>query len=115
MVIETVDSFHGKQMDVVIMSCVRASEPSLQSGIGFVADIRCMNVAITRAKQALWILGSAATLTVLPMQEPPLLSCMAADRPKVTGKTFVTWPRPRGLLYRASRMCSITNWEVMLD
>ena len=63
-VIETVDSFQGKQMDVVIMSCVRASEPGLQTGIGFVSDIRRMNVAITRAKRALWILGSAATLKV---------------------------------------------------
>ena len=63
-VIETVDSFQGKQMDVVIMSCVRASQPGLQTGIGFVADIRRMNVAITRAKRALWILGSAATLQV---------------------------------------------------
>ena len=64
-VIETVDSFQGKQMDVVIMSCVRASEPGQQTGIGFVADIRRLNVAITRAKRALWILGSAATLKVL--------------------------------------------------
>ena len=63
-VIETVDSFQGKQMDVVIMSCVRASQPGLQTGIGFVSDIRRMNVAITRAKRALWILGSAATLKV---------------------------------------------------
>ena len=62
--IETVDSFQGKQMDVVIMSCVRASEPGQQTGIGFVADIRRLNVAITRAKRALWILGSAATLKV---------------------------------------------------
>ncbi len=62
--IETVDSFQGKQMDVVIMSCVRASEPGLQTGIGFVSDMRRMNVAITRAKRALWILGSAATLKV---------------------------------------------------
>lgn len=62
--IETVDSFQGKQMDVIIMSCVRASEAGAQTGIGFVSDIRRMNVAITRAKRALWILGSAATLKV---------------------------------------------------
>ncbi|KAL0034221.1 hypothetical protein WJX77_004006 [Trebouxia sp. C0004] len=66
-VIETVDSFQGKQMDVVIMSCVRASEPGSQTGIGFVSDIRRMNVAITRAKRALWILGSAATLKASPV------------------------------------------------
>lgn len=69
--IETVDSFQGKQMDVVIMSCVRASEPGQQTGIGFVADIRRLNVAITRAKRALWILGSAATLKVSsPLPNP---------------------------------------------
>lgn len=69
-------------MDVVIMSCVRASEPGLQTGIGFVSDIRRMNVAITRAKRALWILGSAATLKVgitLPVGNPfrtqPMLHC----------------------------------------
>lgn len=75
--IETVDSFQGKQMDVIIMSCVRASEAGAQTGIGFVSDIRRMNVAITRAKRALWILGSAATLkvqncTVLCVQGLPL-------------------------------------------
>ena len=66
MVIETVDSFQGKQMDVVIMSCVRASQPGLQTGIGFVSDIRRMNVAITQAERALWILDNAASLQVGP-------------------------------------------------
>lgn len=58
--IETVDSFQGKQLDVIILSCVRAEARA--SGIGFVNDVRRLNVAITRAKRALWILGSAATL-----------------------------------------------------
>ncbi len=47
--IETVDSFQGKQLDVIILSCVRASDR--RSGVGFLADVRRMNVAITRAKQ----------------------------------------------------------------
>ena len=47
--IETVDSFQGKQLDVIILSCVRASEG--KSGVGFLADVRRMNVAITRAKR----------------------------------------------------------------
>jgi senataxin len=63
--IETVDSFQGKQLDVIILSCVRASDGS--SGVGFLADVRRMNVAITRAKQALWILGSAGTLERSPV------------------------------------------------
>lgn len=48
--IETVDSFQGKQLDVIILSCVRASDR--RSGVGFLDDVRRMNVAITRAKQA---------------------------------------------------------------
>ncbi|KAK9824183.1 hypothetical protein WJX72_008399 [[Myrmecia] bisecta] len=63
--IETVDSFQGKQLDVVILSCVRASQKG--SGVGFLNDIRRMNVAITRAKRALWILGSSATLRHSPV------------------------------------------------
>ena len=47
--IETVDSFQGKQLDVIILSCVRASEG--RAGVGFLADVRRMNVAITRAKR----------------------------------------------------------------
>lgn len=78
------DSFQGKQMDVVIMSCVRASEPGQQTGIGFVADIRRLNVAITRAKRALWILGSAATLKVssnTPAKPQPNPSALMASEP----------------------------------
>lgn len=61
--IETVDSFQGKQLDVVILSCVRAGTGG---GLGFVTDVRRMNVAITRAKRSLWILGSIASLRANP-------------------------------------------------
>ena len=116
--IETVDSFQGKQLDVVILSCVRASSSRTEvegrevvqkgqdgsdggedknsdgpekeeeeeeeqgegqdarinnaksadggtgtTSIGFVADVRRTNVAITRAKRALWIVANLRTLS----------------------------------------------------
>ncbi|KAJ4482134.1 SEN1 N terminal-domain-containing protein [Lentinula aciculospora] len=56
----TVDGFQGQEKDIIILSCVRAG-PGIIS-IGHVKDIRRMNVAITRAKSSLFILGNAATL-----------------------------------------------------
>lgn len=64
----TVDGFQGREVDILILSTVRAGEPSSaslginSSSIGFVADVRRMNVALTRAKLSLWILGNARTL-----------------------------------------------------
>ncbi len=43
----------GKEADVVIFSCVRARAPGAASSIGFLADVRRMNVALTRARCSL--------------------------------------------------------------
>ncbi|KAJ3568749.1 hypothetical protein NP233_g5511 [Leucocoprinus birnbaumii] len=56
----TVDGFQGQEKDIIILSCVRAG-PGLQN-IGFLSDTRRMNVALTRAKSSLFILGNSATL-----------------------------------------------------
>ncbi|KZV70184.1 hypothetical protein PENSPDRAFT_607629 [Peniophora sp. CONT] len=56
----TVDGFQGQEKEIIILSCVRAG-PGLES-IGFLRDVRRLNVAITRAKSSLFILGHAPTL-----------------------------------------------------
>ncbi|KAK8292736.1 hypothetical protein V6Z11_D06G139400 [Gossypium hirsutum] len=62
----TVDGFQGREVDILVFSTVRASsssqDVSSSSSIGFVADVRRMNVALTRAKLSLWILGNTRTL-----------------------------------------------------
>ena len=55
----TTDAFQGRESEVIIFSCVRAS---FSGGIGFLSDIRRMNVGITRAKSSLWVLGNSQSL-----------------------------------------------------
>jgi senataxin len=55
----TTDAFQGRESEIIIFSCVRA-QPS--GSVGFLADIRRMNVGLTRAKSSLWVLGNSETL-----------------------------------------------------
>lgn len=57
--LNTVDAFQGREKDIVIISCVRAGD---SGGIGFLSDKRRLNVAITRARHALYLVGRASTL-----------------------------------------------------
>jgi senataxin len=52
----TVDAFQGRERDIIIFSCVRAAE---EGGVGFLSDIRRMNVGLTRSKASLFILGNS--------------------------------------------------------
>ena len=58
--VNTVDGFQGQERDIIVISLVRAND---DGQIGFLSDLRRMNVAITRARMKLIILGNAETMT----------------------------------------------------
>ena len=57
--VNTVDGFQGQERDIILISMVRNNE---QGQVGFLADLRRMNVAITRARMKLIIIGHSPTL-----------------------------------------------------
>ena len=61
--VNTVDGFQGQERDIIIISMVRSNE---EGQIGFLRDLRRMNVAMTRARMKLIILGDTHTLTQHP-------------------------------------------------
>ena len=61
--VNTVDGFQGQERDIIVISLVRAND---DGQIGFLRDLRRMNVAITRARMKLIILGDTSTLTRHP-------------------------------------------------
>ena len=68
--VSTVDGFQGREKDVIIFSCVRSAAAGSRGGtrqaIGFLDDLRRMNVALTRARYSLFVVGSAETLSISP-------------------------------------------------
>lgn len=61
--VNTVDGFQGQERDIIVISLVRANA---DGQIGFLSDLRRMNVAITRARMKLIILGDVQTMTRHP-------------------------------------------------
>ena len=61
--ISTIDSFQGQEQECIILSLVRSND---DGDIGFLKDYRRMNVAITRAKEQLFVIGDSATIGADP-------------------------------------------------
>ncbi|KAG5985770.1 hypothetical protein E4U54_005803 [Claviceps lovelessii] len=73
----TTDAFQGRECEIIIFSCVRASPTG---GIGFMTDIRRMNVGLTRAKSSLWILGDSRALVQGEFWKKLIEDAKARDR-----------------------------------
>ena len=66
-VIRTVDGFQGQEKDIIIVSTVRGDANSSEKGIGFIHDRQRLNVALTRAKYSLLVVGRKTSLETSEM------------------------------------------------
>jgi superfamily I DNA and/or RNA helicase len=64
--IDSVDGFQGREKEAVVIGLVRSNP---EGDIGFLADVRRMNVALTRARRKLVVVGDSATLSAHPFYQ----------------------------------------------
>ena len=84
--ISTIDGFQGKEKDIIIFCCVRSrsKSESKDQTIGFLGDRNRINVALTRAKYALWIVGDFEHLKKLDREWESLIN-HAMDTDSIVG------------------------------
>ena len=63
--VSSIDAFQGREVDVALLSCVRSGK---ERNLGFVSDVRRMNVALTRARRSLIVLGNSSVLSQVTSQ-----------------------------------------------
>lgn len=81
--VATVDGFQGGERDVIIFSCVQSGG---RGSIGFLADVRRMNVALTRARYACWVIGDPRALNSNPHWKDFIYHCQRSG-------AYVPWTR----------------------
>ena len=100
--VASVDSFQGREKDFIILSCVRANE---HSGIGFLSDPRRLNVALTRARYGLIVLGNPKVLSKAPLWNSLLQhfrdhDCIAEGPLNNLKQSMVQFDRRRPFVYK---------------
>ena len=85
--VDTVDGFQGREKEAVVVSLVRSNDAG---EVGFLADVRRMNVALTRARSKLVVVGDGATVASHPFYEAFLRHAQA------TGAWRSAWERHPG-------------------
>ncbi|KAK9316026.1 P-loop containing nucleoside triphosphate hydrolase protein [Lipomyces starkeyi] len=97
--INSVDSFQGREKDIIIYSGVRCND---RGSIGFLGDVRRMNVALTRARLGFIMVGSASTVGKGLLFDSQVSVTKQSDRKILSGwSEYVKWIKDHDLL-RAS-------------
>ena len=95
--VASVDAFQGREKEFILVSCVRSSE---SQGIGFLSDPRRLNVALTRARLGIILIGNPRVLSKNPLWAALLLhfkeyDCLVEGPLNNLQPSFMTFARPR--------------------
>ena len=95
--VASVDAFQGREKDFILVSCVRSSETQ---GIGFLSDPRRLNVALTRARLGVIVLGNPRVLSKNPLWAALLLhfkeyDCLVEGPLNNLQPSYMTFARPK--------------------
>jgi len=95
--VASVDAFQGREKDFILVSCVRSSETQ---GIGFLSDPRRLNVALTRARLGVIVLGNPRVLSKNPLWAALLVhfkeyDCLVEGPLNNLQPSYMTFARPR--------------------